>query len=255
VVRFRIPVKNGGSIQEVDATPARVTMNNTASPPAAHNRMVLLGSNLSGGRSRSLVLKNTIWSTLPAPNGPVDQTVVDLSINPSWTVDFQPDRITVQLAPLLQHVRPNGVTVALPLLPGFYTVLERTVVDEQIVSGDLKQIVASSNEVSFAVAPRIDSHTPPDGAGNIRIDLGSEFNPLDPNLPADAIQVIVEGEVYTRVNADPPANAREFFVTNSPTNFVRIRPHFPVVVTKPQAHAFRIVVNGAESAPFWIELS
>ena len=88
-----------------------------------------------------------------------------------------------------------------------------------------------------------------------RIDLGSEFNPLDPNLPADAIQVIVAGEVYARVSADPPANAREFFVTNTPTNSVRIRPHFPVVVTQPQAHAFRIVVNGAESAPFWIELS
>jgi hypothetical protein len=28
-----------------------------------------------------------------------------------------------------------------------------------------------------------------------------------------------------------------------------------VIVTEPQAHPFRLVVNGAESAPFWIELN
>ncbi|MGH8472918.1 MAG: hypothetical protein ACREVJ_10790 [Gammaproteobacteria bacterium] len=94
-----------------------------------------------------------------------------------------------------------------------------------------------------------------DGNGNIPIDLGSEFDPLDPNLPEDAIQVIVDGEVYTRVDFDPPANAKEFFVTNAPSNVIRIEPHFPVAVTELEAHPFRLIVNGAESAPFWIELS
>jgi hypothetical protein len=67
--------------------------------------------------------------------------------------------------------------------------------------------------------------------------------------------VIVAGEVYTRVNVDPPLNEKEFFVSNNPSNLIRIRPHFPVVVTEPVAHPLLLVVNGAESAPFWIELN
>jgi hypothetical protein len=90
--------------------------------------------------------------------------------------------------------------------------------------------------------------------GNIQINLGLEFDPLDRNLPEDALQVIVDGEVYTAVESAPPANAKEFFVTNTPSHLIRIKPHFPVAVTGLEAHPFRFIVNGAESAPFWIEL-
>jgi hypothetical protein len=255
LVRFKIPEKNGGTVHQVEATPARVTLDNSASPPEAHNRLLLLGTNLTIGRSRSLFLKNGIWAKLPPPDGPVEQTVVDLAENPDWKVDFQTDRVTMRLAPTLRHVRPEATTVDLPVLPGFYSAFVRVVKDEKVISNELKQIVVSSNEVGFAVAPRIVGHDAPDANGNVQINLGSEFDPLDANLPEDAIQVIVGGKVYTRVNTDPPANPEEFFVTNTPANLIRIRPHFPVTVTEPQAHPFRLIVNGAESAPFWIELS
>ena len=127
--------------------------------------------------------------------------------------------------------------------------------DEQVINNELKRITLSSNEVSFAVSPRIQGHVAPDADGNIQINLGPEFDPLNPNLPEAAIQVVVAGEVYTRVGADPPTNAKEFFVANSPSNLIRIRPHFPVAVTQPEAHPVLLIVNGAESAPFWIELN
>jgi hypothetical protein len=259
-VRFKIPEKNGGTVQQVEATPARVTLDNSATPPPpdAHNRLLLLGANLTIGKSRSLLLKNGIWAKLLPPAGPVEQTIVDLDQNPNWKVEFQTDRVAVKLAPTLRCVKPDATTADLPVLPGFYGAFVRAVKDERVISGELKQIVASSNEIGFAVAPRI---LPPvsgqhvaDGNGNIQIDLGSEFDPLDPNLPEDAIQVIVDGEVYTRVKSDPPDNAKEFFVTNTPANLIRIKPHFPVAVTELAAHPFRLIVNGAESAPFWIEL-
>jgi hypothetical protein len=255
IVRFRIPLRNGGTIQEVEATPARVTLDSSANPPNAHNRLLLLGSNLMTGKSRTLVLKNAIWSKLPSPAGPVEQAVVDLGLNPGWAIDFQTDRIRLDLAPALRHLQPDGTQVDLPVLPGAYSALERSVVDQKVINNDLKQIVVSSNEVSFSVSPRIESHDPPDGAGNIQVNLGPEFDPLDPNLSPDAIQVIVDGEVYQRVAADPPADSKEFVIANAPSNLIRIRPHFPVSVTQSEAHAFRVVVNGAESAPFWIELS
>jgi hypothetical protein len=255
LVRFKIPEKNGGTVQQVEATPARVTLDNSTTPPEAHNRLLLLGTNLTIGKSRSLFLKNGIWAKLPLPEGPVEQTVVDLGQNPNWKVAFQTDRIMVELETTLTHVKPDGTTVDLPMLPGFYSAFVRTVKEEKVISNELKQIIVSSNEVGFAVAPRIVGHEAPNANGNIQINLGSEFDPLDANLPEDAIQVIVGGKVYARVNADPPANAEEFFVTNTPANLIRIRPHFPVTVTEPQAHPFRLIVNGAESTPFWIELS
>jgi hypothetical protein len=242
LVRFKIPEKNGGTIQQVEATPARLTLDSSASP------LLLLGTNLAAGKSRLLFVKNSIWAKLPPPGGPVEQTMVDLSQNPGWRVEFQTGRVTVTLAPTLRHVKPDATSVDLPVLPGFYSAFVRTVVDEKVIS-------ISSNEVGFAVAPRITGHDAPDANGNMRITLGSEFDPLDATFPEDAMQVIVAGEVYTRVNADPPANPREFFVTNSPSNVIRLKPHFAVTVAQPEAHPFRLIVNGAESAPFWIELN
>jgi Pvc16 N-terminal domain len=255
VVHFRIPAKNGGFIEEIEATPARVTLDSSATAPAAHNRFVLLGTNLSSGKSRALFLKSNIWSNLSPPLGPIDEAVVDPTINPGWNVDFQSDRIGVKVAPLLHHIKLDGTAVDLPLLPGYYTALERTVLDEKVINNELKRIVQSSNEVGVTVAPRIEGHDPPDGAGNIQIHLGSEFDLLDANLPSDAIQVIVAGDVYVRVPTDPPANAKEFFVTNTPSNRIRIRPDFPVTVTQPETHALGLLVNGAPAAPFWIELN
>ena len=254
-VRFRIPISNGGAVQEIVATPARVTLDSSASPLTTHNRLTLLGSNLSGGRSRSLVLKNPIWADLAPPDGPVKEAVVDPGQNPDWAVDFNTDRIAVQLAPVLRLIQPDGTVVELPQLPGSYAATVRSVADEKVVANELKRIHVSSNEVSFTVSARIAGHTAPNPAGTIQIELGPEFDLLDQNLAEDAIQVILAGEVYTRVNVDPPANEKEFFVTNNPSNQIRIRPHFDVVVTEPEAHPLLLIVNNAESAPFWIELN
>jgi len=254
LVRFQLPARNGGTVQQVEASPARVTLDSPLSLIVPHNRFQLVGTNLTLGRSRSLVLKNSLWAKLPPPNGPIEQTVVDLGQNLDWQVGFTPDRVEVKLAPTLTHVKADGTTVNLPVLPGFYSVLVRSVLEEKVINNELKQIVATSNEIGFAIAPRIVGHTAPDGSGNIQIDLGGEFDPLHPSFPADAIQVVLTGEVYERVFVDPPTNPREFFVTNAPSNLIRIKPHFPVVVSAAIAHPCRLIVNGAESAPFWIEL-
>jgi hypothetical protein len=250
-------------VQQVESSPARVTLNSLSSPPAAHNRLQLLGTNLTVGKSRSLFLKNSIWAKLSVP---VEQVVVDLALNtaaggPVWEVEFTTDRIAIKVDTTLNYSQPDGTTNSLDVLPGVYSAFVRSVLEEKVINNELKQIVATSNEIGFAVAPRIEDHEDPDANNNIQINLGGEFDPLDTNLSEDAIQVIVAGEVYTKStdNAgnpiDPPANPREFFVSNTPSNLIRINPHFPVAVSKSIAHPFRLIVNGAESAPFWIELN
>jgi hypothetical protein len=253
LVRFKIPVKNGGFVQEIEASPAQVTLDTSVSPPAAHNRLALLGTNLTSGKARSVILKNAIWAELKSPPASVAETVIDLTVNPAWSIDFQTDRITMNMAPTLRHINPDGTTLDLPVLPGTYTALVRTVIDEQVISNELKRITQSSNEVGFTVAARIEGHDLPAVDGTILIHVGPEFDLLDPNFPVDAIQVAVAGEVY-RKSTVLPLNDKEFLVSNSP-NAIRIKPDFPVVVTQPETFAFGLTVNGAVSAPFWIELN
>jgi hypothetical protein len=253
LVRFQVPQKNGGSLQEITAVPARVTLDSSLSPLAAHNRMLLFGTHLTLGKSRCLVIRNALWAKLLGSAGTLGESRVDPAVNSAWSIDFATDRIHVKLAPTLRHVAPDASVIDLPLLPGFYTALIRIVTEEKVILGELKQIVVTSNEVSFAVSPRIQSHSGPDVDGHLEITLGPEFDVLDQNLPPDAIQVIVAGRVYTR-STGAVLEPREFLVANGP-NRIRIKPHFPVLVTQPEARPVRVIVNGAESPPFWIELS
>lgn len=269
LVLFQLPERNGGSIQQVEVSPARVTLDSSPEPPErpqAYNRLLLLGTNLTKGRSRTLVLKNNLWSRLelPDPEVSLEQAVVDLAQNPNWQVTFASDRIEVVFPPVpsptLTVVLPDTTSVDLPLLPGCYSALVKLVMTEQVINGELKQITATSNEIGFAIAPRI--------IGNITlntetIDIEIGFDPE--NLQEDSIQVIFDSEVYTR--ADEPLNDGEFTLANTPSNLVRINPPFSlsdrsvvmpgesVTLDESIAYPFRMIVNGAESAPFWIELT
>lgn len=250
LVRLQLPERNGGRRPPITASPAQVTLDDSATPEEEHNRLVLRGTNLTAGLSRSLILKNSIWARLLPPGEPVDQAAVDLAQNPGWQVDFASDRIEVTLTPTLIYVNPDGAMVALPVMPGFYSAFVKSVSAERVINNELKQIVATSNEIGFAIAPRLVRHDPPDGDGNIPIEVGDEFDLLDDNLTEDAIQAIVAGEVYTRVFDSSLLNPREFVVTNAP-NRVLINPHMSV--SGAMTYPFRLIVNGAGSAPFWLE--
>ena len=264
LVHFQLPQQNRGPRPPapLEASPARVTLDTSPEPPEGHNRLQLLGTNLTAGKSRSLVLKNNIWTNLQLSDSEetiqVKQAIVDLEQNPDWNVEFFPDRIEVVLTPTLTYIMPDETTVDLPMLPGFYSVFVRSVLNEQVINGELKQIVATSNEIGLAIAPRIVNQT--FNGGNIDLNLDLGLNLLDENLPEESIQVIVAGEIYTRTTINPPAAEREFFIwrdlnNDPPLNLIRLAPHFPIVVSEPLAYPFRLIVNGAESAPFWIELN
>lgn len=255
LVQFQLPVQNGGGIQQVTASPARVTLDSSDPLHKAHNRFELRGTNVAAGISRSLVLKNSLWAKLPPPEGPVDQVVVDLALadlpeNSNWQLEFAADRVTVQVAPTLTLEGADALT----LLPGIYSASVQTVQTEQVINNQLKQIMATSNEVSFAIAPRIASHENPDTDGTIQINVGDEFDLTDASLE---LQVVVAGEVYESVETNPPSNPGQFVAindpSNTPANSIKISPsaNFDAAIPQP----FQLIINGAESAPFWIEVT
>ena len=259
VVRFTLPQSSGGGEQELESTPARVTLKASPDAPTAHNTLRLFGTNLTAGMSRSLFLKNAVWSRLLSAAGePAGGVVVNPNLNRQlgWQIKFATNEVTVTMASTLQR---TGSIMVLPVMPGSYTACVRSVLDEKVINNELKQITTSSNEVAFAVAPRIEDHGEVDTEGNITINLGPEFNPLDPAIPPDLrdelidMQVIVDGMVYTSVMEDspPPLNQGEFLVTSTS---ITIKPHFDVHPVVAAVHPFRLIVNGAESAPFWIEV-
>lgn len=245
LVSFLLPESTGiTDMQRIEATPARVSTD-VGDPSSPNNRLLLGGANLAIGKSRSLVLKNALW----ARQG-FEAVVIDPDLNPAWPLAFRSDRIELDIAPSLALDPSTTLTV----FPGVYTAAVRVVKDEKVILNQLKQISDTSNEAAFFVAPRITGHTPPDADKRITVEIEPTFD-LTHGAGTDQeleIRIVMAGRTYERRNFDPapsvPAdNDGRFEVSPSSVTLQA----FDVV---PGDYPFRLIVNGAESAPFWIEL-
>ena len=88
---------------------------------------------------------------------------------------------------------------------------------------------------------------------NILVDIGNEIDLTDLNESYDSLQMSLDGVVYTETFSNPPGAPGEWFRT---ANSVIFRPHVGVELApaNPEVHAFRLVINGAETTPYFIEL-
>lgn len=251
-VRFTLPQQNGGSVQAIEAKPARVSLDNAGPANALNNRLIIQGTNLAIGRSRQLLLRNTLWTEQG-----FDPVLLDPDLNTAWNLEFASDQIILEMQSQLFIANPNGgAPIALNVLPGIYTTLLRIVKDEQVINNALKQITVNSNEIGFLVTPRLTGPVPAVPAGNtIAINVGPQFDILSPSLPNDSIEIVIDGVVYMQGTA--PLASGEFSLSSVPgiSNTITINPVFTLPVISSQAFAFRLLVNGAESPPFWLELA
>ena len=246
LVSFFLPASTGISDpRRIEATPARVSTD-VGDPEHPNNRLVLRGTNLAIGKSRSLVLKNPLW----AKQG-FETAAINPALNPAWSLDFRSDGIDIDIAQTLAL----DATTTLIVFPGVYTATLLVVKDEEVILNQLKQISDSSNEVALFVAPRIKGHTTPGPDKRITVEIEPTFD-LTHGAGTDEeleIRVVMAGRTYERKDFDPspsdPAdNDGRFEVSAHSVTFQA----FDV---SPGDHPFRLIVNGAESAPFWIELS
>jgi hypothetical protein len=250
-VTFTLPAQAGGGQQTIVASPARVGP--PGSPDANH--LTLLGTNLAIGEERRLYLRNARWRA-QAPE--LERVLVDpdlpQNVADGWTIIEASDRIEVTLGTRLTVAVPSRPPVVLPVEPGIYHARVEVVKELRVIQGQLKEITDTSNEAPFAATPRVIGAAFVDPAQQrIRVDLDPSLDLTPAGAPGPLeIIVVVDGETYERFDPALPGatfDIGEFEPANATLEF---RARFDPTV--PGTHPFRVIVEGAESQPFWIEL-
>lgn len=236
-VRFEPP---GGTTIALPASPARVALE-LASPPAgeaANNQLVLRGARLGGSR---LILRSALFDT------PGNQVVVDPALNPDWEIKATSTQLTARVQN--EVVLPGAITK--DVLPGTYGVSVQLVTTYALPRNQTKTLASRSNECPIALTPFVLTHDPVVGnaPAPVIINTSTETN-LQAVALDDEIEVIVAGQVYTRVTGVDPPGLKEFKVTD--LYEITIGAHFGD--TDYGAYPFRLIIRGAEAPPFWIEV-
>lgn len=199
---------------EVTLQPAQV-------PPGS--RVTFIGSGFTNN-VRKVLLKNARWD---AP----------IEVDPSWDIQSGANELSIEV---------QTTVGAEDVLPGVYSAI--AVVRKQVRDnkGILQDFDHKSNESPFLIVPRIDSITGPTGTDPVVTAQGHIFQHAD--LEPDSLEVYVGSQLLDEVAG--PVTAGEFTV-NSPTE---IQLQAPPGLTVGQHCSIRIVVNGAESQPHWIQI-
>lgn len=251
-VPFTLPPSYGGGSQVITASPGRAILDDRpvapGVPPPEHRRFDLLGTALSAGIGRTIVLRHARW-THADPS--LSEIVLDLAANPDWALSVSSERLGVEFRSALNYLDANGAPQTETLWPGLYTVELRAELSREDIAGHPKNLIAASNQVPFTVAPRVTGHSV--AGGLIQVDLGPEIDLTLLTEAYDDVQVTLDGIVYLETATNPPANAGEWF---RQANGVLVNPAagIDLIPATPEVHAFRLIINGAETAPHFIEV-
>jgi hypothetical protein len=249
-IPFTLPPSHGGLTQVIVARPARSILDDRppGTPPPEHRRFDLVGTNLSVGVARTVILRHARW-THADPT--LTEIPVDPALNPDWIVTARSDRVSVEFRTALNYNDASGVAQVETLWPGIYTAELRVVLSRENVGGHPKEIVAASNQVSLTLSPRVTGHAVV--APHLRVDFGNEIDLSLLIESYDDVQVALDGVVYAETPDNPPPNPGQWFRA---ANSVLLRPHAGVNLAPatPEVHTFRLLINGAETAPHFIEL-
>lgn len=212
LIDFTLPGETEARLLE--ARPAQVTYDQPFS---------ILGSAFAGDEV-ILEFRRADWSE-PVP------------ADPAWNVSVSSSRI---------RATARQTASGVDMVPGIYAASVRVLRSRTTSAGTTRVIETTSNETPFAIIPRIDSISVPDGAGNFTV-TGAIFE--HPDILATAIQVFVGAG---RLTAGDPANLQpnEFGVQDAATLNVRL----PAGTPSGTVLSFRLIINGAETAPQWVSV-
>jgi hypothetical protein len=238
---FTPPAASGLPAQVLDTSPARAVLEPGSSP--AVNRIKVAGSALSGdgqpGASQ-IVLRTPAWRELPVP---VRDAVIDASLNPGWNVEITSTAAQFDLQASLQAM-VDGVATALEVTPGIYAVSVRTTRRQQTEGGTLRETASESNQIAFSIGAHI-IQVVAGGPGRLVVQVTNTFDMTAAGLDA---QLSIDGEIYDEAAAfaNAPADAGLFV---RQVGQIEFPPFFNLVTAA--THPLRLIINGAESQPFW----
>jgi hypothetical protein len=236
---FVLPPAAGGTTQIVKASPARVSADTGASP--IHNQVVFAGQNLATGIRRQLWLRSPHFTDTAGGPLPID-LAISANSSAGWSLSVLPDKLVLEIGDVLTYLDSDDDEVAIDLLPGIYSVFLRVTAQERLVGGELVPITSDSNEVAIAVIPRIASDAVDTGTDYITLTIVDTFALNDSDV---TIKLFCDGEVYLE---DTLPGAGSFTIDSA----TELTFHAKFDTEDAGAHAVRLIVNGAESAPYWV---
>ncbi|MBK9036246.1 MAG: DUF4255 domain-containing protein [Myxococcales bacterium] len=188
---------------------------------AIGDEVVVFGTGLGGG-SLELVVRGPGW-----PAGAV--------VGPGWGVSGAGDQVYFTVQDLID---------ALPTLPGAYTAAVRITRTATLPDGRAHTTTVSSNETPFQIAPAVRTITGP-VAGVFTIDGG---------LFADATATVVTRVSVAAMVLAPGTlgalAAGEFAIASAST----IEFTLPTGAPSGEHLPVRVIVNGSESPPRWVQV-
>jgi hypothetical protein len=187
------------------------------------SRLEFLGVNLSGDDIK-LVINNSRWSEA-------------VSADLSWGATATDERV---IATVQEQIDGNDI------LPDMYTAKILISEHRTMPDGSTRTFIKSSNETPFTITPRIDTISAPDVSGNVTV-TGFRFRHAD--IAADDIQVFL-GRDPLSIGTAGLLNPGEYAITSPGNLELRLTAD-----TLPGHVPFRLLINGSESPPAWIEVS
>jgi hypothetical protein len=204
----------------VESQPAEVSVRNLVTNSGGEIRFI--GSDLTGDAT-TLLIKNKLF-TEPE------------EVGLDWGVTATEGQIFAAVHPTAGLKK---------VLPGIYSAMAKVTTHRLDANNQIRIFNKTSNETPFIVTPRIDNISAPDPAGVVTV-TGTTFQ--DPDISIDSVEVFV-GPNKIPLKAAAALNAGEFEVVNPTT----LRFRYPITGVKSgETVPFRLIINGAESAPNWV---
>jgi len=216
-VRFRLPGET--SDRTVDVRPGEA---------AIGDRISFEGTDLNGDVT-TLLIKRADW-TEPQEVG------ID------WGVVVGTDSILAQV---------DTAAGSEDIVPGFYTAAARVTRFRQMPDGSMRSFPQASNQVPFTVVPQITNpahNIIATAVANIVTVTGNVFQ--HPDVLPENVRVIVGSEPVP-IETSGALTAGHFEIVSA----TQIRIQFPIVgLASGATLPLRVIVNGAENFPRWVQV-
>lgn len=218
-----ISVPGTATSRELNLCPAEVPSAGPGEPPL-ESRVTFTGIGLAGDETHLLLRSASLTEPRQA--------------DASWGVVATPNRV---LATVRETI--DGEVV----LPGVHAATVRVVHQRTMPDGSVRRFEQTSNGTPFTITPRIDAIDVPDDASEVFTVHGYIFEHDD--LRSEDLQVYLGMERLESWTTGALERG-QFAVSNPFTLEMRL----PEGLAPGDHTPFRLLINGAESAPRWIEV-